>query len=167
MDVLTAHNARGYLHAVTCDHPAGLGELFARTMRAQGCIVTRRSMADHLAQIAAGRAGHAPTDSPAQAVTPDLPEVGASVTVPHLGAGVVITLLAWPDGTRAALVRARNGESLARPGQWTPLDTPAQPTQDAPSPEPPMQPPDPPLPDAPVLSAPTCMPTLFGEWSPA
>lgn len=171
MDVLTAHNARGYLHAVTCDSPAGFGELFARTMRAQGCTVTRRSMADHLAQIAAGRADHVRTDSRAQVATPDLPEVGATVTVPHLGAGVVITVLTWPDGTQAALVRARNGEGLARPGQWTPLDAPTQATQDAPPPESPIPPPeppiDPPMPAAPVLSAPTCMPTLFGDWSPA
>ncbi|MCD0164592.1 hypothetical protein [Deinococcus sp. 12RED42] len=178
MDVLTAHNARGYLHAVTCDSPAGFGELFTRTMRAQGCTVTRRSMADHLAQIAAGRAGPQIGHPPVEAFTPDLPEVGSTVTVPHLGAGVVITVLAWPDGTRAALVRARNGEGLARPGQWTPLDAPTQAAQDAPPPEPPMprpeppiqlpEPPiDPPMPAAPVLSAPTCMPTLFGDWSPA
>lgn len=178
MDVLTAHNARGYLHAVTCDSPAGFGELFARTMRAQGCTVTRRSMADHLAQIAAGRAAPQICHPSVEASTPALPEVGATVTVPHLGAGVVITVLTWPDGTQAALVGARNGEGLARPGQWTPLDAPTQAMQDAPPPESPMPPPeppiqppeppiDPPMPAAPVLSAPTCMPTLFGDWSPA
>lgn len=178
MDVLTAYNPRGYLHAVTCDEPAGFGELFTRTMRAQGCTVTRRSMADHLAQIVAGRAAPQICYPPVEASTPALPEVGSSVTVPHLGAGVVITLLAWPDSTQAALVRARNGEGLARPGQWTPVGAPTPIPQEAPPPEPPAQLPEPPIdppiplpeppmPAAPVLSAPTCMPTLFGDWSPA
>ena len=119
MDVLTAHNPSGFLHAVTCDSPAGFGESFAQTMRAQGCTVTRRSMADHLAQAGAGRAApeisHPPVEPPALA----LPAIGETVTIAHLGEGTVTGVLTWPDGTRAALVASRRGAGLARPGEWT------------------------------------------------
>jgi hypothetical protein len=119
MDVLTAHNPSGFLHAVTCDSPAGFGESFARTMRAQGCTVTRRSMADHLAQVRAGRAAPEISYPPVEPSTPDLPGIGETVTVPHLGEGTVTGVLTWPDGTRAALVASRRGAGLARPGEWT------------------------------------------------
>jgi hypothetical protein len=55
MDYLRAFNARGFLHASTCDSPAGYGVEFTRLMEQQGCAVRRYS-------AEAGRALHvAPT----------------------------------------------------------------------------------------------------------
>lgn len=123
MDVLTAHNSRGFLHAVTLDWQAGFGVQFERTMLAQGCTVQRHTLSAYLErqreQQAVRQSGVEISHPRVEASTPALPAIGETVTVPHLGEGTVTGVLTWPDGTRAALVASRRGAGLARPGEWT------------------------------------------------
>ena len=123
MDVLTAHNPRGYLHAVTLDWQAGFGVQFEQTMRAQGCTVQRHTLTAYLErqreQQAVRQSGVEISHPRVEASTPALPAIGETVTIPHLGEGTVTGVLTWPDGTRAALVASRRGAGLARPGEWT------------------------------------------------
>lgn len=123
MDVLTAHNSNGFLHAVTLDWQAGFGVQFEQTMLAQGCTVQRYTLAAYLArqreQQAARQSGVEISHPHVEASTPALPAVGDVVTIPSLGEGTVARILTWPGGEQAALVTSRRGAGLARPGQWT------------------------------------------------
>lgn len=129
MDVLTAHNSSGYLHAVTLDWQAGFGVAFERNMTAQGCTVQRYTLAAYLArqreQQAARQSGVEISHPHVDASTPALPAVGELVTIPSLGEGTVSRILTWPGGEQAALVISRRGSGLARPGQWTAAAPPA------------------------------------------
>ena len=123
MDVLTAHNANGFLHAVTLDWQAGFGVAFERNMTAQGCTVQRYTLAAYLErqreQQAARQSGVEISHPSVDASTPALPAVGELVAIPSLGEGTVTRILTWPGGEQAALVTSRRGAGLARPGQWT------------------------------------------------
>lgn len=129
MDVLTAHNSSGFLHAVTLDWQAGFGVAFERNMTAQGCTVQRYTLAAYLErqreQQAARQSGVEISHPPVDTSTPALPAVGELVTIPSLGEGTVDRILTWPGGEQAPLVTSRRGAGLARPGQWTAAAQPA------------------------------------------
>lgn len=130
MDVLTAHNSSGFLHAVTLDWQAGFGVAFERNMTAQGCTVQRYTLAAYLErqreQQAARQSGVDPAPELAGPIPSNsLPTVGEAVIIPHLGEGTVARILTWPGGEQAALVTSRRGSGLARPGQWTAAAQPA------------------------------------------
>lgn len=166
MRVLIARNAGGFLHAVTCDHPAGFGEGFKATMAAQACTVEDLSMDEYSRRRTLGYVPSAKGSAPAAAEPADLPETGQQVRTDVFPRATVVGVLTWPDGTRAAHVRASGGEGLARPGHWSPLDAPPPTPALTPTPPPPQARASPP-PDlsAPPAPTPTRMPSLFGDWS--
>lgn len=182
MRVLIARNDRGFLHAVTCDHPAGFGDRFRVTMAAQACTVEDLSMDEYSRLRTLGYVPRAKGSAPAaaeaarsnpvefdQIAAPDptdLPEPGQQVRTDVFPRATVTGVLTWPDGTRAAHVRAPGGAGLARPGGWRPLDAPPPIPALTPAPPPPQARASPP-PDltAPPALTPTRMPSLFGDWS--
>jgi len=125
MDYLQAHNARGFLHASTCDWPEGFGEEFRRCMEAQGMTVTRYSPEQLAALRSAPVLGEPQSTEPQEAAAAcpspapeqSLPEIGQDVLSPVLGRATVTHYLTWADGTRAA-VESRRGAGLVRPGEW-------------------------------------------------
>ncbi|MDL2342591.1 hypothetical protein QOL99_00310 [Deinococcus sp. MIMF12] len=126
MDYLQARNARGFLHASTCDWPEGFGEEFRCCMEAQGMTVTRYSPEQLAALRCAPVLGEpqAPEPQEAAAAGPSLaperplPEIGQEVLSPVLGRATVTHYLTWADGSRAAVVESRRGAGLVRPGEW-------------------------------------------------
>ncbi|WP_104990893.1 hypothetical protein [Deinococcus sp. NW-56] len=147
MDYLQAHNARGFLHASTCDWPEGFGEEFRRCMEAQGMTVTRFLPEQLAALRSAPILGEpqAPEPQGAAAAGPSLaperplPEIGQEVLSPVLGRATVTHYLTWPDGSRAAAVENRRGAGLVRPGEWKAV--PAEPPAPAPEVAAPVVPP--------------------------
>ncbi|MBZ9713783.1 hypothetical protein [Deinococcus multiflagellatus] len=133
MDVLTAHNPRGFLHAVTLDWQAGFGASFEQTMQRQGCTVRRYPLADYLAQQQAGRQNK-PTPAPASSTseTPasgTVPDVGAELVHPLLGRATVthhVTL----DGRPVAVAASPRGAGLVR--EWQPVPAEVAPVLPAP-----------------------------------
>lgn len=150
-DYLTATNARGFLHASTCDSPAGFGDQFTATMQAQGCTV-KRYTPDEYQQLHAR--GAAQAEAAPVAPVADLPAIGTAITHREHGAGVVKAVLLAFEGTGAVVMRKACGEYLARPGTFT-LTPAAEPVPVA-EPEP--------VPEVPVVPVPPgawIMPSLF------
>ena len=121
MDVLTAHTPSGFLHAVTCDRPKGFGLGFERTMQAQGCRVTRYSMADYLAQQ---KARSQPAQNPAstqaiRTLEPEgaWPELGQNI-VHHVIGYSTVTHTVTLEGESVPVATGPKGQGLVRAGQW-------------------------------------------------
>ncbi|MVN86877.1 hypothetical protein GO986_08880 [Deinococcus sp. HMF7620] len=159
-DVLTAHNPRGFLHAVTLDWQEGFGASFERTMLAQGCTVTRYTAAQYAAhrqaQLLAAKNKPTPKPAPSTPKQGDwthTPDVGTKLVHPLLGRATVthhVTL----DGQAVAVAVSPRGASLVR--EWAPVP----PEEASPLPAPVV-----PAAAAAVNPAPraaTVMPSLFG-----
>lgn len=120
MNVLTSHTPTGHLHAVTCDSPAGYGEVFQRVQERQGCTVRRYSMDEFQAHIREARQPDVPTSAvpPEMDAVPELPALHTEIIHPHLGRATVTHTLIFPDGQTVAVARSARGEGLVR--EWQP-----------------------------------------------
>lgn len=149
MDVLTARTPSGHLHAVTCDHPAGFGLGFERTMTRMGLTVQRRPLAEHLELANARRTEISPPENavpeavrqieqssldknPGNAATADcvpaqesgegglvLPNLDEQVRHPVIGYAT-ITHFVTLEGQPVPVATGPRGQGLVKPGQWRP-----------------------------------------------
>lgn len=123
MRVLTAHNPRGFLHAVTCIKPGSeyTAERFTAIQQGLGCTVRVYTLDDYLEQQR-----QLSQTAPKPTLTQAIRSLEWAVTLPGIGQNVVCNVIGWATVThfvtlaeeRVAVAAGPRGAGLLKPGQW-------------------------------------------------